>query len=753
MASKANSNPWRVVAIEPLSGPQDAVAQSDQIEFGQWRAKINFDVVEAGKLRRAPGYQKFLTFHGDYNNDDLHDQLNRDFTDGSLIVSKNLQTYFKELDPPNPAADDQTSYPNFNPDFGQFCQWSPGDLPLKRETAEETAKQAITFLFTSVSTSGQRSLVIGTQTRIYNLNEERGNAKLVADGLGGIPKLNCLGPRFTAGQVGDAMVFSNNYDVPFVWFFQQPTFGCAMRAIQPIPDLALIGLTKAAAVFSWKGFIFFGNTEEDLQRFEDRVRWSDENNPLGWDPADEASLTSSFDLGYGEKVMGFAEIGNYLVVLASSSIWIVTVVPPGTPGFPFNFQNVYSGGAQKRTGCLAYPNTLVNCDGVLYYMGHDGVYRWTTNLPRPERVEWMNRASGTADKGIIYEDLSQSACTATVAGYNPDRHEYWISWVPKDGTCPTRCLVFNLLYQSNHLVPYGVTCFGNYISDTRGTIEDFLLRYCGCNPESELETALNDVGMALSVKEGTACETVNHDCSDATRTMPIYSSQALLIPNTDPPVYTENYNAEAADNPSFCTMLGDLTFEDLCGECDTTRLFIFATAIDNCLKQYGGAYSLERFIGSGATRSPIADAVTFCGEIISSYQFQPYQSRLLSGAMGFSIKESEKACRKVTIFYEASPQAVPSLLRVRIGASSQPVDPLDPKCVILWRDLDPFPLSCTYPETASQMQQQGLRPKLQADFPCVIVGAFLYLDVRIEGRGGECSISRISMEVRQLPQP
>lgn len=737
-----DTNPWQVVPIEPLTGPMDMASAPESVAFGGWRYRQNFQCIEDKKLSRAPGFEKFLKHNpGSGENDDLHDQLCRDFTDGSVVVSQNLQTFYDELAPtPNPASADVTSYPPFNSGFGAFCQTTLH----KRETAEETVSQAITYLTCAVSTSGQRQLVIGTQTRLYALNEARGNAKLIADGLGGVPKLNCSGPRLTGAQQGDAMVLSNNYDEPFVWFFDQPTFGCAMRAIQPIPDLAVIGLTRARIVYSWKGFIVFGDTEEDNQRFEDRIRWSDEGNPLGWDPADESSLTGRFDCGYGEKLMGLTELGNYLVILTQASIWIATILPPGSAGYPINFQNVYQGGATDRSGCIAFRNTLVKVENTLYYMGRDGVYRWSIGMPAPERVQWIHLASK-----VIYDNLSLAACDATVGGFNPVTKDLWFSWVPVNGSCPTQCLVLNMRYEVADVRPFGVTCFANYTSDTRGTIEEFLLDFCGCQSEQELEESLNAIGLTASLKEGTACQETLPVCPSDTDEMPIWSSTPYLIPGTD--FYTEDFTQEP-DDPSMCTMLGDLTFDDLCAQCDTNEIFLFATAFDNCLKQWNGAYGMERYIGSGATRHPLADSVTVCGDVIASYRYEGYESRLISGAMSFGNPESEKSVRKVTVQYEADPQAQPNLLYCRIGSSAQPVDPLDPMCLIRWRDMEPVPLKCLAGLTEADLEK-GLRPFIQLDYNLLQTGKYFYIDLRISGCGGASSFSRISFEIKVNPQP
>lgn len=708
----------------------------------------NLQVTEQGRLCRRTGWRKFLSFYSDYNNQDLHDQLCKDRVVNGVTLSTNYQTYFDELNPPNDQAGSVTDYSPST--IGEFCA-----LPQKkRDSLLDTERQPITMLFQSSASTGQRKLLAGCQSRLYALNEERGNWKLIGDGFGGTPKLNCTAPRFYCAQVGDTVLFTNNYDLPFSWTFDQPTFGCAQRAVAPISDLNLIDLSRAACIYSWKGILFLGDVEMENTRFGDRIVWSDVNAPLSFDPGKIGTQSSFQDLGYGEKILAFSELGDYLVIYTTNGIWLCTLTLDATGNLDFNFRNIYAGGA-KREACLVYRNTLVAVGDVHYFAGVDAIYAWSTAYPKPERVEWIHRAAG-----IMFNDLNKAACDAHCAGYNPDTKELWVSWVQQHplqsarALCPSKTLSYNLRYQMADVIDHGFSAFGNYVSDTRGTIADFLLRYCGCYPNQELIDDLAAIGQPESVKEGPACSVTNGNCASTNRNMPIYTTIGLPVPGTD--LVVEDYTQPESSDPSFCRELDGVTFDDLCQSCDSNQVFVMASANDLCLKQADQVYYRERFIDIGTSRSEIADSAIVCDSVYINYAFDGYNSLQRSSAMPFSdgrggtLSNVDKNCRRITMAYLAEPQANPVSLSVRIGISAQPVDPNDDACVIQWRTLQPELLACLASEPNTELESQNLRPNYVANFPCFSTGRFVYTEFSFGGTGASACFSSQTLEIRTI---
>src|SRR6185295_17518949 len=130
----------------------------------------------------------------------------------------------------------------YDPVFGYTSDYC-GDVPLLRSGCRE----AITYLAEFRSPRNFRKLLPGTKSRLYALNERTGNWRILADGLGGTvdPALDCAGcsqRRFLSAQLDSIMVFTNEFDPPLYWYFDdsaQPGDGsnCDLWSARPIPDL------------------------------------------------------------------------------------------------------------------------------------------------------------------------------------------------------------------------------------------------------------------------------------------------------------------------------------------------------------------------------------------------------------------------------------------------------------------------------------------------------------------------------------
>lgn len=726
-------SPFVSIPVSPVTGSMDDVSPPDLVPIGQWRLVQNFSANEQQKLCRAFGWTRLLPRTINFNNTDLHDQYSVDISVGAEVISQNLQLYFDDLTPPNEAANAQTEYPPYADNFGQYC-----DTTQKKRT--NTAREFITLLQQVTSTEGSRTLIAATQTRLYALNQARGSWKILWDGFGGDPKENTSGPRLVAATVGDATILTNNYDEPVVWYFDQPTFGCAMKAVSPIPSLAVIGLTKAAVVASFKGFVILGNVELDNVRYENMLVWSDFDS-VDFDPATPGTFAGRQSLGYGEKILGMAQTGGQMAVYTTQSIWLITTVEDQNGRTNFNIQPAYTGGVE-RENCLIYKNTLTPVGDTHYYLGIDAIYRWNPLMARPERTEWIHRACGD-----LFGNINPNVCEAPVMAYHATTKELVVSWPQIGHVVNNQSKAFNLFYQHPRNIDAGFTALGNFTADDRGTIEDFLLESCGCHSDADIQEALAELGVPLSVKEGVACISEDPTCDEDSVNWPIYTTQPLLVPGTD--FYTEDYTKAEADEDSFCTLLDGESIEDLCDECDTTIVLVMASAVDKALKQLGGGYFRERFIGVGLAPSLLADFTTKCGNVYASYSMDGYRSLLRSGALGFGT-DKEKTIRRLIVEYIAELQAQPSMLRCRVGTSAQSVDPNDPKCVIMWKELEAKPLKCLSTETEREYREKGLRPGFVCNFEAFETGNYIYVELFIEGRGGGVCLSKVTLEVSKV---
>jgi len=165
------------------SGMMDFRSDAGEIAIGDARILLNIGVTEQGKPERSPQWRKLFGLSATgFNNQDLHDQL------------LPLQNYYPEFTP-----DDYF----YNPYDGYYDYIYCGETLQTRGGCRE----AVLLQFEMISEFGARRLIAFTQKRIYELNENGGNWRLLADGLGSLVRNNstadclpCSGPRWLATQ-------------------------------------------------------------------------------------------------------------------------------------------------------------------------------------------------------------------------------------------------------------------------------------------------------------------------------------------------------------------------------------------------------------------------------------------------------------------------------------------------------------------------------------------------------------------------
>ena len=190
--------------ISPLTGPMNSLTPLDLLNDKQFRYVKNLRGDGAGRLKRAGGF-KALFDDGNYNvsgtiknNSDLHDQL------GS------------------------------------------------KQTPTNTTREPITLLYEFESGSGSRKLIAATKSRIYALNQRSRNWVLIGDSGGGGyaqgTSSSFSTTKFKAAQLGNNIVFTNNYDQPLNWYFDANPKRSDKNLVQTIPDLVKLKITKAAHI-------------------------------------------------------------------------------------------------------------------------------------------------------------------------------------------------------------------------------------------------------------------------------------------------------------------------------------------------------------------------------------------------------------------------------------------------------------------------------------------------------------------------
>lgn len=465
--------PLKGVPVTPLTGVLDIRSGPDQVPNDGLRLRQNFKTTAQGKIRRGTGYTKLLT-NGSYNNEDLHDQLLTFIPDG--------------------------------------------------------IRQPNTRLFETESTRGVRSLIAARQSSISKLNEYSGNWHVLGSGYGGDPSTSAAAPRFKIAQVGDYLVFTNDFDAPmFHLLDSSPADGAPL--LQTFPDLKLIGLTRAGVVWSWHDCLFLADVEMDGERVGYRLLWSNFNDPTSFDPAKIDSITGSKDLFTNERILAFAQFGTSGFIYTSAGIWEVIVVGGEQT---FDFARRYSGEQAKGAVVLKYPETLVETPQAHYYLAEDGVYQYSPFYGPPRRAEWLHRGTGSSS-GLplaLLDNIDTDNCLVHQAIYS--QNELFITTASRNAVnnCPDRMLRVNLDYNVADVMDVGFTALCNYRSYRTPTVRDFIIENGICDLATLITKGygFDNEGLPRPLPTMTSPFTPTH----------IYTSTAKVIGTSETPGPTKN---------------------------------------------------------------------------------------------------------------------------------------------------------------------------------------------------------------------
>lgn len=766
---------------KPLIGILDRESDPDQMPQGSVRNRINFHVPAKNKLARAPGWKKLFyddnfaaiadsnvdishapasisgvslsagdrvflgaqtdtTENGDYiytatgaaltagyNNDDLHDQLLA------------LCHYFTSQDPEH-AQDDIVSEPS---DFATVCTGT-----IKTRTG--TVREPIIFAKEFVTTSGIRKFVIGTSSRLYCYNSSTRNWQIIADGFGGTFTLDCNIRRWKAAQVIDTVIFVNNFDEPQYWIIGEGPFGCSLQAIRSIPDLVDLKIGSVNLAWAWRGLLFLADYEMGGRRYENRIMWSDYEQPISFDPSKTGTKAGDQLLDQGERILGAAELGEYLLIYTNKGIWQVTAVGGDEI---LNFRKVYS---EPLTGeaCLHYPNTLVSIGDAHVYMGIDGIYLFNLSLPKPERLEWLHSAAAA-----IFDDINAECCQGHASGFNPLTKEVWFSWCRAGEYLPGYTLIANMRYLSASFLNYGFSVFANYTRDERMTLRDFMLQYCICD--------LSGIDSLPYIKEGLP-RTADAASVCAKTPNALYTTVTRDIVINGETITTEDWTAANPSANSLCNILSGIRMEDLCHQCAEEPTFIGASSSDYCLKEIGGdIYYRHRCsnpddVGVAGTKMLSNTWDTYSASV-GQYIADGYKSEILSGPIDLGIPDREKLMREILVEFNAETNSDPPELVLEVGTAAQAIDPLtaEGSCTILWQTQTTtrYYLECQSTETEASHEAAGSRPDRTVSWPLWTRGKYLYWKLTIDKPAsgddgdlpinGACNLSRLSIKLNK----
>lgn len=590
--------------------------------------------------------------------------------------------------------------------------------------------QDLTLLFQARTNAGFTHVFAASQNRIYAEVTATGNWRILSDIFGG-EHVDCSEQVWSAGHIGGVVVFSNNADKPVYHLIGQPALEPDTQSVSVIPDFERLSITKVGLVVAWNNLMLYMDVEQDGVRVRNRIIWSDYKRPLSVYPNAGISLAGSSDLPSGEIILNAEAMADRLMIYTTSGIW-EAFASGGTAVFTFRKRYVSD---EAGSRCLAYKRTLVSTGDEHYYMGRDGIYRYSLYVQKPELVEYIHRASAT-----IFDDINPAACNAHCAGFFPERRQIWFSWAQAGENCAGRTLVVGTEFPFCSVIDEGFSGFVNVEPHVNLIIRDFIRQFCICT-SAELEAG----GFGF-LKEGGYC-TPQEDPPCPARPQSFHSQTPRV--EADIGVTTEQWDGPA-DADSFSAMFGTLTVGDICNEeflaggCNANETFLMASTFDKCLKEAASVYYREHNTNRES-----------CG----TYSKDGYKSILTSGAIHFNTPEQEKLVSSFQIEAHPEPATIPGEIKFRIGVAAQAIDPLTAsgRCMIFWEEQDEKRLECLSALTLAESIKEGTAPAETFAWPLHAPGKYLYYEIEIgnaratpKDTGAAVCISRYDMHARQM---
>lgn len=585
----------------------------------------------------------------------------------------------------------------------------------------------VTLLYQATSTRKATKLIAGTERVLFALNNGTGNWKIISDQLG------ATNARWKAASLGDVTIFTNNVDPVQHWFFDQGVTEASDQSIAPLSDLIQVGITKAGVVVEWSGHIFLMNVVVNGEVRSGSAYWCNYQNGTDWIPND-SSTAGNNDAMIGETVLGAIPLSNRLIVFTNRGIWEVLAVGGDQV---FSFAKRYD--PVESEGCLFYPNTLVSKGDELVYGGADGLYAYSLYQAKPQRVEWMHKASS-----LMYDFINRSRCEVHVAGYNSERKEILISYAKDEDVFPSETLVINTQYPVASQWDVGFSAIAFYVpKEPVQLVRDLLLRYCICT-DDELGTYWDQF-----TKEGQFCTPQEtQTCDQTPQSIWTQNIKTITYPDGDS-VETEDYDQVTADSDSLCAILGEsTTLQTLCeseervDECNSSQRIVIASSVDYCIKELSENYYRER-----------CTIFTSCG----TYIREGYRSLLRSGPISLQNFNDDKEISRFELEASTVLQATPSNFRLRVGRHSQAVDPNADNCGIVWGDWEDREMKCLGEGTSASHRTNNTLPSLTFDWPLFYQAPYLYLEIEIinsgvtpTDTGGASCVSRMTASIRPI---
>lgn len=578
-------------------------------------------------------------------------------------------------------------------------------------------RKPLTLLFEAESSYGARKLYVANASTVFEHNPNTGNYRIIGSGFGR-DETTANGIRFEVAQQGDYLVFTNDYDAPMYYRLDS-------EEMVEFPDLATIGLTKAAGVFTWKNVVFFFDVEMDSRRMPFRLVWGDYDNPTSFDPFKAESIAGFKDLDSNERILRFEVAGDVGILYTTRGMWQISVIG-GEQSFAFN--RLYDGAQNEYVGLLKYPKTLVSLGTTHLYLSDDKIFSFSPYQMLPSAEEWIHRGSKK-----LFSEMDPTACKSHVGGLDHDEIYFSVARVGDSNQCPSLTLRLNTRYKVADYIDHGFLAFSSSQPDYGKNVRDFMLdnRICTIEELNEDDMGFEKEGLPRSLPGPTAPFEPQTICT----------ATPLVI---DDEVTSEDYNVPNCDADSLCALLGDRRIDDECRRCDSARIFIAVSSQDWCIKQMNTVFFRE--ICTNPTAVGTIEENGYMASV-GTYSQAGYDS-ILRFAPAYS-KDGDVTAHSFEVKYLAKAETPAQYIRLRVGLSAMPSDPNTDECRIVWHTHSNKELRCLTAKTAEQHLATNTQPYDRAGWNFVRSAHYIHFELKISGVGGDAEFSGVVVDLTE----
>jgi hypothetical protein len=248
---------------------------------------------------------------------------------------------------------------------------------------------------------------------------------------------------------GFATVFGDLYmsnGVDKIWKWRSPTDDLGNGVGKNI-EVATSFPSRFLAPFANR--LFAAYTIEGGVHVSDRLRWCASGNTAVWDAITNLTAGRLDTVDHPGPITGIYPFNNFLAVLKRDSILRLFETGQLTPSF------ILQEGCSEA-GCIE-GRTLVEVDGLLYFLGRNNVYAWDGVARQPTPI-------GTSVRTRLFSELNRSELRKAFAFYHELYDEIWFVIPTVAALWPDVAYVYNRIEDAWSRTPFDATCHVYYPS-------------------------------------------------------------------------------------------------------------------------------------------------------------------------------------------------------------------------------------------------------------------------------------------------